>query len=94
MSACPAASRIPRRTGAQGHAPRVRPGRRTTADSQDIHHKECVMQKENARVLGRTLAVEEMKDVSGAAPTTTLWDTTTRLDQTSRQEDSLTLTDL
>lgn len=52
------------------------------------------MQKENARVLGRTLAVEEMKDVSGAAPTTTLWDTTTRLDQTSRQEDSLTLTDL
>ena len=52
------------------------------------------MHKENDRVLGRTLAVEEMKDVSGAGLTTTLWDTTTRLDQTSQREDSLTVTDL
>ena len=47
------------------------------------------MHNENDRVLGRTLAVEEMKDVSGAKPTSPLADIITgpRVDSTY-QEDS------
>ena len=47
------------------------------------------MHKENDRVLGRTLAVEEMKDVSGAAPTSPVVD-----HQTTPQADSGTLKDV
>lgn len=48
------------------------------------------MQKEDTRVLGRTLAIEEMKDVSGAKPTSPLADilTAPRADLTTYQEDS------
>lgn len=53
------------------------------------------MNDENTRVLGRTLAVEEMKDVSGAAPTAPLKDiiTAPSADQTLRQLDSNTVAD-
>lgn len=47
------------------------------------------MNDENTRVLGRTLAVEEMKDVSGAAKTSPTFDLMTgpRIDSTY-QDDS------
>lgn len=49
------------------------------------------MQKENDRVLGRTLAVEEMKEVSGAAPTSTVldWVTAPRFDTTYQEDSSI-----
>ena len=53
------------------------------------------MHKENTRVLGRALAVEEMKDVSGAKPTSPITDiiTAPSADQTLRQLDSNTVAD-